>query len=135
MESKERAGEFAEVHSARILLISQSVNAKQETERETKMKNTVTTLIETSCRKAPTTRPALDEQSSYDFGCIKPDYEFNARAADVIAGADAEQFETLVEAVALSAFNSAKNVEDEAYARAGELILKAVEELRKRSGN
>lgn len=70
-----------------------------------------------------------------DFGCIKPNAEFNLRAADLLAGMEADQFEDLLEALA----DVCKNVHDvsgdEAYLKAAQTLDLARQDIASRKGD
>jgi hypothetical protein len=85
------------------------------------------------CR--PEDKPALEAIHAVDSGCIKLDDEFANRAADLILGAEADQFEELVRALAGFCGTYAADVGDDAYAQAAQHLFKAATALRGRMGN
>ena len=79
--------------------------------------------------------PMLAEQGSQDFGCIKDNEEFVQRAADLLQGADDEQFEDLASALELQSKDVYDVTGDQAYLAASELFGKAVKALQARMGH
>jgi len=85
------------------------------------------------CR--PEDKPALEAIPAQDSGCIKFNDDFANRAADLILGADADQFEELVRALAGFSGLYATDCGDDAYAQAATHLFKAATALRGRMGN
>lgn len=70
-----------------------------------------------------------------DLGCCKADPEFSLRAADLLLGADAGQFEELVQSLSNLSKDIGLDSGDPAYADAAVLLRCAAQALHGRLGN
>lgn len=103
------------------------------------MQNTIQQLIERIRVQTPpagrTTEHNLSERRAADLGGIYPDDEFRLRAADLLLGMEADQFEDLLEGIADLSTDIYENSGDDAYRAVSELMSKARQALRTRMGN